>query len=171
MTSVQALLAFSYRSTSSIMCQQLRPQTTYQGKSHNNVHVYSSDHGKSHNNVHLYDKIWPLPIPVAILLLSLLPTSCYLNRGYTVWFHLLSIIYLLSQSTFIRKLLKFIILSRFTMYSFPNPVRQLHIQTTDYLKVYWMTNPSDIDQLIVLQVYHMSVSWHHLSTHQHHDHY
>ena len=74
------------------MCQQLRPQTTIPKV-------------KGHNNVHLYDKIWPLPIPVAILLLSLLPTSFYLNRGYTVWFHLLSVIYLLSQSTFIRKIL------------------------------------------------------------------
>ena len=75
------------------MCQQLRPQTTIPKV-------------KGHNNVHLYDKIlWPLPIPVAILLLSLLPSSFYLNRGYTVWFHLLSIIYLLTKSTFIRKVL------------------------------------------------------------------
>ena len=74
------------------MCQQLRPQTTIPKV-------------KSHNNVHVYNWIWPLPVPVAILLLYLLPTSFYLNRGYTVWFHLLSVVYLLTQSIFIRKVL------------------------------------------------------------------
>ena len=49
--------------------------------------------------------ICPLPLPMAIAIISLLPQSFYLNRGYTVWFHLLSVIYLFTQSSFIRKIL------------------------------------------------------------------
>ena len=53
-----------------------------------------------------FSKIWPLPVPIVLAVLPfILPQSSYLNRGYTVWFHLLSVVYLLTQSTFIRKVL------------------------------------------------------------------
>ena len=46
-----------------------------------------------------------VPIPVVLALLPLLPRSCYLNRGYTVWFHLLSLVYCLTRAPFVRKVL------------------------------------------------------------------
>ncbi|KAL7524371.1 hypothetical protein ACHAWF_000921 [Thalassiosira exigua] len=46
-----------------------------------------------------------IPLPVLAALLPFLPASCYLNRGYTVWFHLLSLACLLSRSRFLRKFL------------------------------------------------------------------
>lgn len=48
-------------------------------------------------------KVWPMPPFLALALLSLLPTNCYLNRGFTVWFHLMGVFYLLTQSQFIQK--------------------------------------------------------------------
>jgi hypothetical protein len=48
---------------------------------------------------------WPLPPLVVLAMLPLLPTSFYLNRGYTIWFHLLSFAYFLTRSTFLRKVL------------------------------------------------------------------
>eukprot|EP00581_Thalassiosira_minuscula_P014255 CAMPEP_0183723358 /NCGR_PEP_ID=MMETSP0737-20130205/14950_1 /TAXON_ID=385413 /ORGANISM="Thalassiosira miniscula, Strain CCMP1093" /LENGTH=347 /DNA_ID=CAMNT_0025953619 /DNA_START=104 /DNA_END=1147 /DNA_ORIENTATION=+ len=48
---------------------------------------------------------WPLPPFVALALIPLLPQPLYLNRGYTVWFHLTSLFYLLTQSSFVRKVL------------------------------------------------------------------
>merc|ERR1719253_274918 len=46
-----------------------------------------------------------VPIPVVLALLPLLPRSCYLNRGYTVWFHLLSLVYCLTRAPFVRRVL------------------------------------------------------------------
>ena len=48
-------------------------------------------------------QIWPVPPYVALAMLSFLPTSCYLNRGFTIWFHWMSVFYLLTQSKFIKK--------------------------------------------------------------------
>jgi hypothetical protein len=50
-------------------------------------------------------KYWPLH-PLAVLaLFPLLPTECYLNRGYTQWFHWTAVAYLLTRSTFLRRFL------------------------------------------------------------------
>ncbi|KAL3785325.1 hypothetical protein ACHAWO_008597 [Cyclotella atomus] len=48
---------------------------------------------------------WIKPIPLAALLplLPFLPSSFYLNRGYTVWFHLCSLAYIPTRSAFLRK--------------------------------------------------------------------
>lgn len=62
-------------------------------------------HVENNNNKSWLGKIWPLPTPLVIALLPLLPTSFYLNRGYTVWFHLTSIVYFLTRSPFVRKIL------------------------------------------------------------------
>jgi hypothetical protein len=52
----------------------------------------------------LLGKVWPLPPLAALsLLLSLLPTYFYLNRGFTQWFFWVSILYLLTQSKFLQK--------------------------------------------------------------------
>lgn len=49
-------------------------------------------------------KLWPLPTSVAFIILSvLLPTESYINRGFTKWFHLVSLLYLLTQSKFLAK--------------------------------------------------------------------
>mmetsp|Transcript_10435 Transcript_10435/g.22974 ORF Transcript_10435/g.22974 Transcript_10435/m.22974 type:complete len:301 (-) Transcript_10435:160-1062(-) len=53
----------------------------------------------------LISAIFPLPLPLALTLLPFLPTSSYLNRGYTVWFHLFSLTYLLTRNSFLRKIL------------------------------------------------------------------
>lgn len=50
-------------------------------------------------------KIWPLSPWVIALLLPFLPTSYYLNRGYTKWFHLLCVTYFLTRQPFLRKVL------------------------------------------------------------------
>jgi len=47
----------------------------------------------------------PLQLPVALSLLALLPTSAWLNRGFTVWFHILSAVYYLTRSPFLRSCL------------------------------------------------------------------
>ena len=46
---------------------------------------------------------WQIPLPLVIAALPLLPTAMYVNRGYTVWFHLVSTIYFLSRSPFVRQ--------------------------------------------------------------------
>ena len=76
----------------------------------NDISYAKKKHGSNSNQIKqqswLISKIWPLPVPVVLSALPfLLPQSSYLNRGYTVWFHLLSVVYLLTQSTFIRKVL------------------------------------------------------------------
>ena len=50
-------------------------------------------------------KIWPVSPWVIVSLLPLLPTSYYLNRGYTKWFHLLCVVYFLTRAPFLRKVL------------------------------------------------------------------
>lgn len=54
----------------------------------------------------------PLPLPALLPLLPFLPTSFYLNRGYTVWFHLCSLAYVPTRSDFLRK---FVILQGFAI--------------------------------------------------------
>lgn len=46
---------------------------------------------------------WRLPLPLVVAALPFLPTAMYVNRGYTVWFHLVSTIYFLSRSPFVRQ--------------------------------------------------------------------
>ena len=53
----------------------------------------------------LLSKVWPLSTPLVLAFLPFLPTTFYINRGYTVWFHLLSMVYLFTRSPFIRKML------------------------------------------------------------------
>ena len=61
----------------------------------------------------IINKVWPLPSYVAVLVLAIfVPQSCYINRGFTQWFHWMSIYYGLTQSTFIER---FQILSGFSI--------------------------------------------------------
>ena len=61
---------------------------------------------KSHNTASLLlGKVWPLPPLVVMAMIPLLPQSYYLNRGYTKWFHIMSVAYFLTRSTFLRKVL------------------------------------------------------------------
>lgn len=46
-----------------------------------------------------------IPISALLPLLPLLPTSLYLNRGYTIWFHLCCLAYIPTRSSFLRKFL------------------------------------------------------------------
>jgi hypothetical protein len=46
---------------------------------------------------------WPLPLPLVLALLPLLPTECFLNRGYTQWFHWTAVIYFFTRTEFLRK--------------------------------------------------------------------
>ena len=49
-------------------------------------------------------KIWPLPTFVALGILSYaIPSTQYLNRGFTVWFHLVALLQFLTQSRFLVK--------------------------------------------------------------------
>mmetsp|Transcript_5344 Transcript_5344/g.12138 ORF Transcript_5344/g.12138 Transcript_5344/m.12138 type:complete len:290 (+) Transcript_5344:188-1057(+) len=57
------------------------------------------------NKESLLGKIWPLPTPLVMALIPFLPQPFYLNRGYTVWFHLMSLAYFFTRSPFIRKML------------------------------------------------------------------
>ena len=51
-------------------------------------------------------KVSPLhPSLAALAMACVLPTGAYLNRGFTVWFHLASILQLLTQSSFLTKIL------------------------------------------------------------------
>ena len=59
----------------------------------------------THTKTWLSKKIWPLPTPLVLAMLPFLPQSLYLNRGYTVWFHLTSFVYFFTRSSFIRKVL------------------------------------------------------------------
>jgi hypothetical protein len=51
----------------------------------------------------LIGKVWPLHPAVALGSLSLFPSYCFVNRGFTQWFHWASFIYLLTQSKFLQK--------------------------------------------------------------------
>lgn len=53
----------------------------------------------------LFRRVWPIPpAVVAVAFAILFPTTdCFLNRGYTVWFHWVVVAYVLTQSTFLRK--------------------------------------------------------------------
>lgn len=45
-----------------------------------------------------FPRLWPLPLWLVIAAFPLLPTSCYLNQGYTKWFHWCSVAFLLTQN-------------------------------------------------------------------------
>lgn len=71
-------------------------------------HAATKNNDTNNHNKQLFGKIswlWPLPTTVVMALIPLLPQSFYLNRGYTVWFHLMSVAYLLTRSPFVRKVL------------------------------------------------------------------
>lgn len=53
----------------------------------------------------LFDYIWPVPPLVLVALFPLLPTSFYLNRGYTVWFHCITVMFVLTRSEFLGRFL------------------------------------------------------------------
>jgi hypothetical protein len=50
-------------------------------------------------------KVWPVHPLLVLALLPVMPSSCFLNRGFTIWFHWASVIYLLTQSKFLEKCL------------------------------------------------------------------
>ena len=62
---------------------------------------------RQHNNMTSLRgrRIWPLPPLVVLAMIPLLPRSFYLNRGYTIWFHLMSFAYFLTRSNFLRRVL------------------------------------------------------------------
>jgi hypothetical protein len=48
--------------------------------------------------------LWPLSPPTALVLLAtVVPSYCYLNRGFTQWFHLAGIYYALTQWQFLER--------------------------------------------------------------------
>lgn len=49
--------------------------------------------------------LWPISPVTLALLFPLLPTSLYLNKGYTTWYHIITIAYLLTQKESIRRFL------------------------------------------------------------------
>lgn len=49
--------------------------------------------------------LWPMSPFILVLLFPFLPTRLYLNRGYTVWYHNVTIAYLLTQKESIRRFL------------------------------------------------------------------
>lgn len=53
----------------------------------------------------LLQAIWPVPPLALAALLPFLPSSLFLNRGYTIWFHWLGMAYFLTRSPFLRKFL------------------------------------------------------------------
>ena len=67
--------------------------------------AYEDAHSSRKNTALLLGKIWPLPPLAVMAIIPLLPQSYYLNRGYTKWFHLMSVAYFLTRSTFLRKVL------------------------------------------------------------------
>lgn len=50
-------------------------------------------------------KLWPLNPIVILSIAPLLPSQIYLNRGFTVWYHLITIIYLLTKKEPLRRFL------------------------------------------------------------------
>ena len=50
-------------------------------------------------------KLFPIHPLALVAALPFLPTSMYINRGYTVWFHLVSVAYVLTRQPFLRKFL------------------------------------------------------------------
>ena len=46
----------------------------------------------------LFGMVWPMPVWAALI-----PTYCYLNRGFTQWFSWVSVLYMLTQSEFLVK--------------------------------------------------------------------
>ncbi len=65
----------------------------------------SDDAGRHAKKSWLPGTIRPLPPLFVMALIPLLPRSCYLNRGYTKWFHLMSVGYFLTRSPFLRRIL------------------------------------------------------------------
>ena len=66
----------------------------------------TSNNGTAGNTI--IDKILPLHPSIVIVIMAIfLPYSCFLNRGFTIWFHWMSILHLVTQfqSKFIEKFL------------------------------------------------------------------
>lgn len=74
----------------------------------------SSTHGLRHDTKRttpasksLWQKVWPIHPAVVVAIIPLLPTWMWLNRGYTIWFHLVAVAFLLTRSMFLRSFLIF----------------------------------------------------------------
>mmetsp|Transcript_62426 Transcript_62426/g.184694 ORF Transcript_62426/g.184694 Transcript_62426/m.184694 type:complete len:257 (-) Transcript_62426:111-881(-) len=52
-------------------------------------------------------QLWPLNPMLLLTIVPFLPTWLWLNRGYTIWFHLVSVGFLLTRSKFLRCFLIF----------------------------------------------------------------
>jgi hypothetical protein len=96
-----------------MMCQ-LYPndEVTKANTSNDNNCSYSYNNNNNNNKTSSHSwlrntipSLWPLPLPLILALLPVLPRSLYLNRGYTVWFHLTSLSYFFTRSSFLRKIL------------------------------------------------------------------
>lgn len=49
-------------------------------------------------------EMWPLsPLTALVLLAAVVPSYCYLNRGFTQWFHLAAVFYALTQWQFLER--------------------------------------------------------------------
>uniref|UniRef100_A0A7S2IGE7 Uncharacterized protein n=1 Tax=Helicotheca tamesis TaxID=374047 RepID=A0A7S2IGE7_9STRA len=57
---------------------------------------------------HSGPKLLPLNPLLVISLIPLLPTYCFINRGFTIWFHWVIILYLLTSVEFLRRFLIFL---------------------------------------------------------------
>mmetsp|Transcript_11089 Transcript_11089/g.18500 ORF Transcript_11089/g.18500 Transcript_11089/m.18500 type:complete len:264 (-) Transcript_11089:1066-1857(-) len=87
------------------MCQAATPATTNNDASapqddETNLKNEGSLHANAEGN-----KLYPVHPLALVAALPLLPTSTYINRGYTVWFHLVSVAYVLTRLPFLRKFL------------------------------------------------------------------
>mmetsp|Transcript_27336 Transcript_27336/g.60225 ORF Transcript_27336/g.60225 Transcript_27336/m.60225 type:complete len:277 (-) Transcript_27336:2774-3604(-) len=64
---------------------------------------------KSEERSSIFQKVYPLHPSVALGVMAttfaIFPSSLYVNRGFTVWFHWASVFYLLTQSKFMNKFL------------------------------------------------------------------
>jgi hypothetical protein len=74
----------------------------------NNDNTKKEATSTSDNGGGIIDKIWPLHPSIVIVIMAIfVPSRCFLNRGFTIWFHWISILHLFTQfqSKFIEKFL------------------------------------------------------------------
>ena len=93
--------------------------------------------------------IKPLPLPALLPLLPFLPTSFYLNRGYTIWFHLCSLAYIPTRSEFLRK---FLILQGFAICAgWYSAIINEYVSDGNFCHALYRNMPQSIVDKIVLQ--------------------